>query len=40
LSGHPELQGLLLALADWSQELRMILLEEKKPATAITGRAR
>ena len=38
-NGHSELQGLLLALADWSEELRMILLEEKKPATVIIGRA-
>jgi hypothetical protein len=24
-SGHPDLQGLCLALADWSAELRLIL---------------
>ena len=29
MSGHPDLEGLCLALADWSQELR-ILQDEKR----------
>jgi hypothetical protein len=28
--GHPELQGLCLALADWSAELRLLLAQKKK----------
>jgi hypothetical protein len=24
MNGHPEIEGLLLALADWSEELRLI----------------
>jgi hypothetical protein len=28
LSGHPDLLGLLLALTDWSAELRLIAKEE------------
>jgi hypothetical protein len=27
-AGHPDLQGLCLALSDWSAELRLILLEK------------
>jgi hypothetical protein len=42
-AGHPDLEGLCLALSDWSSELRMIKHEEelraRKPATAETGRA-
>ena len=31
---HPDLQGLCLALADWSAELRMLIVErEKLPGT-------
>ena len=30
-AGHPDLRGLCLALADWSEELRMIEAERKKP---------
>jgi hypothetical protein len=30
-AGHPDLQGLCLALADWSEELRIIEGERKKP---------
>jgi hypothetical protein len=30
-AGHPDVQGLCLALADWSAELRMVLAEQKKP---------
>ena len=29
-AGHPDLQGLCLALADWSAELRLILLERSQ----------
>ena len=29
--GHPDLQGLCLALADWSGELRILEGNEKKP---------
>jgi hypothetical protein len=29
-SGHPDVQGLCLALADWSAELRIILEEERR----------
>jgi hypothetical protein len=28
---HPDLQGLCLALADWSEELRIIEAEREKP---------
>ena len=42
-AGHPDLQGLCLALADWSAELRLIQKESepetKKPAAAGAGRA-
>jgi hypothetical protein len=27
LSGHPDLEGLLLALSDWSAELRLLVKE-------------
>jgi hypothetical protein len=36
--GHPDIQGLCLALADWHAELR--LMEAEKPAAAGAGRAR
>ena len=43
LAGHPDIQGLCQALADWSAELRIIEQEiwvnRKKPAAAGTGRA-
>ena len=29
-SGHPDLQGLCLALADWSAELRLLVAQTKK----------
>jgi hypothetical protein len=42
-AGHPDLQGLCLALSDWSAELRLIEremgLRVEKPARAETGRA-
>ena len=42
-AGHPDLDGLCLALADWSSELRLIQQESeqeaKKPAAAGAGRA-
>jgi len=42
-AGHPDLQGLCLALSDWCAELRLIeqemALKEKTPATAEAGRA-
>ena len=42
--GHPDLQGLCLALADWAAELRIIEREmgQKvgKPASAEAGRAK
>ena len=31
-AGHPDVAGLVLALADWSEELRMIAREKKKAA--------
>lgn len=31
LAGHRDMQGLCLALADWSAELRILLEERKKP---------
>lgn len=41
--GHPDLQGLCLALAEWSAELRIIQweigLKARKPAAAGAGRA-
>lgn len=41
--GHPDLQGLCLALSDWCAELRLIELEmdlnAKKPAAVEAGRA-
>jgi hypothetical protein len=41
--GHPDLQGLCLALADWSAELRIIegkmRVKARKPARAEAGRA-
>ena len=41
-AGHPDLQGLCLALADWSAELRILMGEHRreKPAAAETGRAK
>jgi len=39
-NGHPDLQGLCLALADWSAELRLIEQEAEKPAAVGAGRAR
>jgi hypothetical protein len=30
-AGHPDVHGLCLALADWSEELRIIATEQKKP---------
>jgi hypothetical protein len=30
-AGHPDLQGLCLALVDWSEELRIIEAEREKP---------
>jgi hypothetical protein len=30
-AGHPDVHGLCLALSDWSEELRIIAAEEKKP---------
>ena len=30
-AGHPDVHGLCLALADWSEELRIIEAERKKP---------
>jgi len=42
-AGHPDLQGLCLALSDWCAELRLIEqdmdLKTTKPATAEAGRA-
>jgi hypothetical protein len=42
-SGHPDLQGLCLALSDWWVELRLIeqemALEVRTPAAAEAGRA-
>jgi hypothetical protein len=42
-AGHPDLQGLCLALSDWRGELRLIeqemALKAKKPAAAGAGRA-
>ncbi len=32
-AGHPDVEGLVLALADWSQELRMIEREKKNAAS-------
>ena len=41
--GHPDLQGLCLALADWSEELRILIgnrgPEQKSPPAAEAGRA-
>ena len=31
LAGHPDLQGLCLALSDWSAELRILEQEQEKP---------
>ncbi len=43
-AGHPDLEGLCLALADWSAELRLLQMESgeeaRKPAAAGAGRAR
>jgi hypothetical protein len=36
-AGHPDVEGLVLALADWSQELRMIELEKRKPPAGEAG---
>jgi hypothetical protein len=42
-AGHPEVEGLCLALSDWCAELRLIeqemALEERTPAGAEAGRA-
>jgi hypothetical protein len=42
-AGHPDLQGLCLALSDWRGELRLIeqemALKAKLPAAAEAGRA-
>jgi len=42
-AGHPDLQGLCLALSDWCGELRLIeqemALKTKMPAAAEAGRA-
>jgi hypothetical protein len=42
-AGHPDLQGLCLALSDWSAELRLMqgesLRKQEKPAAAGAGRA-
>jgi hypothetical protein len=44
VAGHPELQGLCLALSDWCAELRLIEWEidqqTKKPAAAEAGAGR
>jgi hypothetical protein len=43
-AGHPDLQGLCLALSDWSAEVRLIEremeLKAKLPAAAGAGRAK
>ncbi len=43
IGGHPDLDGLCLALSDWWAELRLVeqetVLEAKTPATAEAGRA-
>ena len=43
VAGHPDVQGLCLALSDWCAELRLIEqetdLKTTKPATAEAGRA-
>ena len=31
LAGNPHVEGLCLALSDWSMELRLIRLEQRKP---------
>jgi hypothetical protein len=36
-AGHPDLQGLCLALADWSSELRLIHLAQTKKGTGSSG---
>jgi len=33
-AGHPEVEGLLLALIDWSEELRILEAQRKKPPGA------
>jgi hypothetical protein len=40
-AGHPDVQGLCLALSDWCNELRLIEQEmkAKRPATVDAGRA-
>lgn len=42
-AGHPDVEGLCLALSDWCAELRMVAqemdLRVRKPAAAETGRA-
>jgi len=44
LAGNPDVEGLCLALMDWSEELRLIErkfgLRAEEPATAGAGRAR
>jgi hypothetical protein len=43
-AGHPDLEGLCLALSDWAMELRLIeqemALRAGRPAAAGAGRAR
>jgi hypothetical protein len=36
LAGNPDLQGLCLALSDWSAELRLIQQERASPASYVT----
>jgi hypothetical protein len=36
-AGHPDLQGLCLALADWSAELRILEAEQEKPTAEPGG---
>jgi len=33
-SGHPDIEGLLLALTDWSEELRILKTQRGKPPGA------
>ena len=44
LAGNPDIEGLCLALSDWSAELRLIMqelsLRARKPAAAEAGRAK
>jgi len=38
-AGHPDLQGLCLALADWSAELRLLQNEKSPPGNARRARS-